>query len=99
MALMAELLHLIKNSAGLPVSGSVRFDDGREWEWFRSTQDKTLHFNVDSGRPSQWATGNVTRVIAPPKRVAALHEALVRAGFTDYAGPEDEAEEMEGPSI
>lgn len=96
---MAELLDLTKNASGVPLCGTVRFEDGKEWRWFRNSHDKTLHFNVDSGRPSQWAAGNVTRNIAPPKRVAALYEALLAAGYTDYADPEHDAEEVEGPQI
>lgn len=73
-----------KNSSGVAISGEVLFSDGKEWKWFRATEGKTLHFNIDSGVPSQWGLGNYGRTIEPPKRVAALKTALAEIGQNDF---------------
>lgn len=74
-----------RNAEGCVLSGYCEFSDGKEWKFFRSSGDRKLRFIVDTGVPSQHAVINHTRIIEPPKRVAALKMALAEINQIDFA--------------
>lgn len=57
-----------------PPHGEVRFSDGVSWVFSISSLDR-IYFTIDSGRPSPFME-NFERLIAPPKRVAALKKHI-----------------------
>lgn len=69
-----------RNTSGTMLGGVCEFDDGKEWRWHRSIDTGKFYFTIDSGVPSQWGFCNYGRIVAYPKRVAALVEKLTEMG-------------------
>lgn len=76
---ITDLSGYVRNAQGVLMSGECEFSDGKCWKWHRS-QGGDLYFSLDSGRPSQWAVENFSRIVTYPKRVAALKKKLADMG-------------------
>ena len=70
-----------RNTSGTPLGGIATFSDGKVWKWHYSQHTKDYYFTIDSGTPSQWSCGNYGRMVAYPKRVAALKTKLEELGL------------------
>jgi len=68
-----------RSTEGRLVSGYALFSDGKEWQ-FDCRKLDDIYFTIDSGIASQESVTNFDRIIAPPKRVAALRKKLYGIG-------------------
>ena len=69
-----------RNTQGVLLSGICEFSDGKKWKWHRSNHTGEFFFTIDSGRATQWGVGDYVRMVAYPKRVAALRDLLGELG-------------------
>lgn len=64
-----------RNSEGRIVVGKATFSDGKVWPFYAVRMDD-VYFNIDSGKVTAASFGHEVRMIAPVKRVQALHDYM-----------------------
>ncbi len=69
-----------RTASGVPLGGRCTFSDGKEWKWHWSQYTKDYYFAINSGVPSQLSVMNYERLVAYPKRIAALVKKLKEIG-------------------